>query len=95
MIKAGGDTDTNAAIVGGLLGAAVGLTNIPSEMVEKMIRVRTDLVKDSEGKPLKYIRQRPEYLVPALYLTQLTSKIFTLAPTKLHFEKLPQKFSVN
>jgi ADP-ribosyl-[dinitrogen reductase] hydrolase len=29
MLIAGGDTDTNAAIIGGMLGAAVGLEGIP------------------------------------------------------------------
>ena len=33
LIK-GGDTDTNAAIVGGLLGAQ-GISNIPTELVHK------------------------------------------------------------
>lgn len=56
VIQAGGDTDTNAAIVGGLLGAAIGLTNIPASMTETMIRVRTDKVTDSDGSRKKYIR---------------------------------------
>jgi ADP-ribosyl-[dinitrogen reductase] hydrolase len=32
----GGDTDTNACIVGGLLGALVSIKNIPDKMVDKM-----------------------------------------------------------
>mgnify|MGYP000356022410 CR=1 FL=1 len=36
-IQEGGDTDTNAAIVGGLLGALVGLKGIPAYMVQKVI----------------------------------------------------------
>ena len=36
-IKCGGDTDTNACIVGGLIGAYVGLQNINKEMVEKVL----------------------------------------------------------
>ena len=34
----GGDTDTNAAIVGGLIGARSGKSNIPKEWIEKGIR---------------------------------------------------------
>ena len=29
MISKAGDTDTNAAIVGGLLGSLIGFTNLP------------------------------------------------------------------
>lgn len=32
IIKRGGDTDTNACIVGGLLGAACGFNNLPKEI---------------------------------------------------------------
>lgn len=31
MLLKGGDTDTNAAIVGGMMGAAVGIEGIPKE----------------------------------------------------------------
>mmetsp|Transcript_15641 Transcript_15641/g.26411 ORF Transcript_15641/g.26411 Transcript_15641/m.26411 type:complete len:95 (+) Transcript_15641:187-471(+) len=37
-IQLGGDTDTNACIVGGMIGALVGLKNIPKEMVEKVLK---------------------------------------------------------
>lgn len=36
-IKQGGDTDTNAAIVGGLLGARDGLSGIPAYMVQAVL----------------------------------------------------------
>ena len=32
----GGDTDTNACIVGGILGALVSIRNIPEKMVKKL-----------------------------------------------------------
>ena len=35
VIGAAGDTDTNAAIVGGLLGALIGFKNLPGEYLEK------------------------------------------------------------
>ena len=37
IIGQGGDTDTNAAIVGGLIGALVGLKNIPKKYSEKIL----------------------------------------------------------
>ncbi len=44
-LKRGGDTDTNACIVGGLIGALRGIKQIPSEMVEKLVNcdVKTGL----------------------------------------------------
>ena len=33
-----GDTDTNAAIVGGMLGACVGHSALPQEYVDKVLR---------------------------------------------------------
>lgn len=37
MISKGGDTDTNAAIVGGLLGAAWGISNIKEHWIKTVI----------------------------------------------------------
>lgn len=61
MIGQGGDTDTNAAIVGGLLGAAQGLTSIAAHQIEALLSVRPD-------KPGFTGRPRPAFLVPCLYL---------------------------
>ena len=36
-MKEGGDTDTNAAIAGGMIGALVGFKNIPKHMSEKVL----------------------------------------------------------
>ena len=36
IVKEGGDTDTNAAIAGGMIGALVGLKNIPKDMSDKV-----------------------------------------------------------
>ena len=33
----GGDTDTNAAIVGGMLGAIVGFKGLPAHLLKKMM----------------------------------------------------------
>lgn len=35
VIQQGGDTDTNACIVGGLIGAMVGYRNLPKEYLVK------------------------------------------------------------
>lgn len=52
ILSLGGDTDTNAAIVGGLMGAYWGAAAIPADMAEAVVS-RT---VDSPG------RQRPEFL---------------------------------
>ena len=36
-IRLGGDTDTNACIVGGMIGALVGYNNIPQDMIQKLL----------------------------------------------------------
>ena len=45
MLLEGGDTDTNACIVGGMIGAAVGLSNIPSTMKDPVL-----IFKPGKGK---------------------------------------------
>lgn len=35
VISKGGDTDTNAAIVGGLIGSIVGFRNLPVKYLKK------------------------------------------------------------
>ena len=37
-IRCGGDTDTNACIVGGLVGAAIGFNRIPSYQVGRLFQ---------------------------------------------------------
>jgi len=39
ILERGGDTDTNAAIVGGLIGAVVGFKNLPKIYLKKMFEV--------------------------------------------------------
>lgn len=52
-LSLGGDTDTNSCIVGGLIGAATGLSHLPPEWVNK---VTSYSYKHCKG------RKRPEYL---------------------------------
>ena len=53
-VSGGGDTDTNACIVGGLIGAAVGVDNIPEKMRHAVLNCDT-----TKGKHL-----RPNFLHP-------------------------------
>jgi len=55
VISLGGDTDTNAAIVGGMIGALVGFSKIDEGMIKKLLMCDSS----KEGKHL-----RPEWLVP-------------------------------
>jgi len=67
MLMEGGDTDTNAAIVGGLIGAAVGFSNIPEKIKNPMLTCNT------KGFP----NQRPDFLNPAKSnLVAMITKIF-------------------
>jgi ADP-ribosyl-[dinitrogen reductase] hydrolase len=45
----GGDTDTNACIVGGLIGALHGISNIPRDMVDKVL-----VAEQGHIRPVKY-----------------------------------------
>ena len=42
IIERQGDTDTNAAVVGGLLGAAYGIKSVPSALIDKVMRLDTN-----------------------------------------------------
>lgn len=57
-IMRGGDTDTNAAICGALLGAVYGLDAIPAQWVDGVLNCRP-----RKGNPRVY-RPRPEYFWP-------------------------------
>lgn len=47
----GGDTDTNACIVGGLVGAYNGLNGIPKQALEKVVACKTE---DGQPRPEAY-----------------------------------------
>ena len=48
-IQLGGDTDTNACIVGGMVGAALGITNIDVAMLRTLLTF--DCVSDGQTSP--------------------------------------------
>ncbi len=62
ILELGGDTDTNACIVGGLIGAAVGLNGIPKKMSEAVL-----LCDTSDGW-----HPRPNFLVPGKVFTDIS-----------------------
>lgn len=69
-VMRGGDTDTNAAICGALLGAVYGLDAVPAQWVERVLNCRPEA-----GRPGVH-RPRPESLWPVDVLelaTQLVS----------------------
>ena len=72
----GGDTDTNACIIGGLLGAAQGLECLKDEWIEKVLNY------DSTTHTSKGMR-RPAYLQPKDYLIPLLGGLFLNAPDTL------------
>jgi ADP-ribosyl-[dinitrogen reductase] hydrolase len=69
LIK-GGDTDTNAAIVGGLLGAQ-GINKIPIEWITKVM----DFKCDEDFTHAEVGRTRPEFLCPRYHLMSLIKAI--------------------
>lgn len=50
MIREGGDTDTNCCIVGGMIGALIGVRNIPAYMVDKVLQF--DCTKEGVKRPV-------------------------------------------
>eukprot|EP00035_Acanthoeca_spectabilis_P037814 m.47602 g.47602 ORF g.47602 m.47602 type:complete len:530 (+) comp8873_c0_seq1:96-1685(+) len=68
-LEGGGDTDTNAAIVGGLLGAACGRTGLPQDMVEAVLNCNTSLASCP----------RPDMYHP-LYAPDLVRKALETSP---------------
>eukprot|EP00347_Sterkiella_histriomuscorum_P010277 403376918 len=80
MLLAGGDTDTNAAIVGGLLGAYFGVGALPQNMIEAMLSFKTesDELKKQYGGQI-----RPRYLIPHYTLLNDITLITQNAPNML------------
>ena len=68
----GGDTDTNSAIVGGLIGALVGVHNIPEKMMNKI------LTFDNQGK---HGIPRPDFLSVQKRSLDLIEKLLEVRPS--------------
>ena len=63
-ITGGGDTDTNAAIVGGLLGAVVGYEGLPQRLVKPVLECDTRL--GAQRRKLQYHPSQAKALVERL-----------------------------
>ena len=72
MIREGGDTDTNCCIVGGMIGALLGLKNIPAYMVNKVLNF--DCTTTSKGI------QRDDFLSAKKYAVQNIKKLIEIRP---------------
>jgi hypothetical protein len=73
IIGEGGDTDTNAAIAGGLIGALVGIKNLHKTMVKKILSF--DCTSETAKK------KRPEFLSTKLNLMKNIKKLIEIMPT--------------
>ena len=79
MIREGGDTDTNAAIVGGMMGALAGFQKLPQELKDKIMNFDN---YDADGKP-NTEQVREQYLLPKYNLSKLLIEIYEKAPETL------------
>ncbi|CAI2367978.1 unnamed protein product [Moneuplotes crassus] len=75
----GGDTDTNACIAGGLIGAIVGFDGLPKKAKTKVLNWDNN---KEEG------HERPEFLVPKFHAESLIERLYDLAPTDLKTERI-------
>ena len=87
ILKRGGDTDTNACIVGGLLGAECGFTGLPKDMVDAFMDV----------KKVENLRKKKR-LVDNLYIGQDVGELYAeellkIAPSKLKIERYEEIWS--
>ncbi len=83
ILMRGGDTDTNAAIIGGLLGAAYGIECLKEEWCETMLNYKGP-IQGGEG------HARPDFLYPGLHLPQMLFSIYENAPKILSVH--PEKY---
>lgn len=54
VISKGGDTDTNACIVGGLVGSMVGFRNLPQDLLCTMLNLDLSSGKAKIPRPQRY-----------------------------------------
>lgn len=74
ILKLGGDTSKNASIVGAIIGAAIGMEEMPEDWVQKLKEVD---VSRLELKNRRDIRYNPETV------WELMPKLYKIRPTKL------------
>ena len=74
----GGDTDTNAAIIGGLIGAVEGFEHIREEWRDKVLSYEYE---ESAG----FGHLRDDFLSPKKYFIPLLSALYVKAPISDEF----------
>jgi len=79
VLKRGGDTDTNACIVGAMIGAAIGYDKLFSQCKEQ-VKILLSL-DATEAR-----RKRPEVFSPVSAFS-LVEKLVDIAPTTLKMEE--------
>ena len=77
LLKMGGDTDTNACIVGALIGACAGYSNLPEKSIKGVLEYN-----NSKGGS-----KRPEYLNVSKQFDTLWKGLLEFAPTKLEISE--------
>ena len=75
MLKFGGDTDTNSAILGGLIGSNVGESKIPSDFINKVLNC------DPSHKTKGPVRDK--FLIPKYKVEDVINNLINYAPNKL------------
>ncbi len=70
IVGLGGDTDTNCAIPGGLIGAYLGVSNIPKEKIRKVLECDPAL-----GTP------RPNFVRPQFDGMEQIKKLISASPS--------------
>jgi len=70
VLKEGGDSSTNASLVGSMIGAAVGLTEIPVEMINKLLEC------SSSSKP------RPDFVNTNKHLVNNVKNLVENIPSR-------------
>ncbi|CAI2369180.1 unnamed protein product [Moneuplotes crassus] len=77
ILMGAGDTDTNACIAGGVIGAILGFDKLPEIPKDKVLN--WDYSDNHEG------RERPDYLVPKDKVEKLIEDLFKIAPEDSDF----------
>ena len=72
-----GDSDTNAAIVGGVIGAYVGVDNINEAYLKKLLECN---LKNPTAQDFPYSRFRPNFIQPALGCIDEMLELVRIAP---------------
>ena len=91
-IMQGGDTDTNACIVGGMIGAYLGASKLPQSMVSKTLSFDCENIVIKNNKPQGIKRpalfNQKTRLVPSI---QALIKLRSKPNDKLEITQTPQK----